>query len=185
MPVVRFVTEEEIQAAADEGGFVVTFRKVYLPNRTGFTVKTQLVVTKTRKGERVEEVVEWKPNDCPPFRAVICGLFGDRKGFVWTNGQNMYNGQDEVIEAKQEERAPKVLSKDHLAALQEGRKRAREAAKQLPETPAPKVVTLPSDGNDLFKQGFYREACRKCGKGIKRTGRKGRAPTTHPEGECT
>lgn len=179
MPVVRYVTEEEIQLAADEGGFVVSFHACLRPNKTAFVVKSQLVVTYTKsKGERVEEVVEHKPNDCEPFRVIVCGLYGDRKGFVWTNGQNMYDGQGEVIEAKQE-RAPKVLTKDHLAALQEGRKRAREAAKQMPETPAPKVVTIESDGNALFKAGFYSSPCRTCGKGISRTGRKGRAPTTH------
>lgn len=194
MPVVRFVTDEEIKSAAQEGGFEVTLRVCYLPNRTAFTVKSQLVVTHTKKGERVEEVVEWKPNDCEPFRTIICGLYGDRKGFVWTNGQNMYRGDGTVIEYTPPVAKRPPLTKAHKKALQEGRKRAlalkRElAAEEAGEAPQvirkpkkTKVVPPPSKNDALFAQGFYRVPCSNCGQGIKRTGKRGKAPLTHKDG---
>lgn len=193
MPTVRFVTQEEIQAAADEGGFTVKFMPPRMPNKISFTVKTQLVVTTTRKGERVEELVEHKPNDCEPFRWIIVGLYGDRKGFVWTTGSAMYDGQGEEIKAKPKETPPKVLSKAHLKALQEGRKRAREAkAAETTDTPAkpskqlsvvsnPDLMTEEAKGDLFFAHGYYRTPCKKCNEGIKRTGKKGRAPSIHEE----
>lgn len=190
MPVVRFVTEDEIQLAADEGGFVVKFSACLRPDRVAFTVKSQLVVTHTKKGERVEEVVEHKPNDCPPFRAIVTGLFGDRKGFIWTNGQNMYNGQDEVIEytAPVIQRPP--LTKEHKKALQEGRKRAlalkrelaADTAEVIPKATTIKKVSVPKEDNELYRAGFYRVPCKDCGKGMTRTGKRGKAPVRHKDG---
>lgn len=193
MPTVRFVTQEEIQAAADQQLFTVTFMRARMPDKVSFTVKSQVRVTTTRKGERVEEVVEFKPNDCEDFRWLIVGLYGGREGFVYTTGSAMYDGNGDEIKAKEAERAPKVLSKDHLKALQEGRKRARQAkAAEKADTPAkpskqfsvvsnPDLMTEEQKGEMFFRHGYYRKPCSKCGEGIKRTGKKGRAPSIHEE----
>lgn len=190
MPVVRFVTDDEIADAAEEHGFTISFRVCLRPNRTAFTVKSRLVKTKTKKGETVEEVVEFKPNDCPEFRDIICKLHGHRDGFVWTNGQSMYRGDGTKIEYVPPPVTRPPLTKAHKKALQEGRKRAlaakREAAAEdsevIPKATKPKTVSVPSKDNELYAQGFYRVACVLCGQGIKRTGKRGKAPVKHKDG---
>lgn len=61
----------------------------------------------------------------------------------------------------------KVIPSESDQSPLEGRRSALEETQS--ESPDP----------PLYDQGFYRKPCRECGKGITRTGKRGRAPIQH------
>lgn len=184
-PVIRKVTDVELEMLAADNGYTIVVLPTDYDDRTSMACKSILNVTFTRKGERVEELVNLKGEDAD-WRALVIKEFGHRKGFRYTDANNMWDANGKIeFTPPPVARAP--LTKAHKKALLEGRKRARalkaELAGETPvviSKPRGRAVTKPKpERNELYNTGHYMVPCEVCGNGILRTGKRGKPPKRH------